>query len=396
MRTRLVATALALGLALSVTPLPPSIQPARAGEPAQKALVAREIVVRRGETLKLIARRNGVLATDLRKWNKGRIGKGDLIREGMTLIVKVPADSTLAAQLPEPARKAEGKSPKKPAAKAEGPKAGAKAVVKSGPLPLPPGMWEDSVVVRRGDTLSRIAGRVGVGLEDLMAWNRLGPKSRLQAGKRLVVYRPGPRPAPRSEGRPTAGTLAYGLHLGEGVGYRLRFPKNAFGVEGVLKTLRACPRKVKDAFPGTHDVLIGDISRPGGGRFPPHESHQSGRDADVGYYLASNVQNVTMHRVKAAEVDYAKTWALLKCFLTSDQVVKVYMDRNIQVAMVDFLRTKKVVNEGQIQRLFAVEGGEGALIVHAKEHDTHLHVRFACDAGQPGCVEEPEEEPFQF
>ncbi|MBL8786070.1 MAG: penicillin-insensitive murein endopeptidase [Deltaproteobacteria bacterium] len=388
MRPRLFAMVVALLLASSGV----GLEPASAADP--KTLVSREVVVRRGETLKLIARRNGVAAADLRKWNKSRIGKGDLIREGMTLVVKVPADSALATQLPEAGRaKAEaGKGAKKPTAKA-----GAKVEApKSGPLPMPPGMWEDSVVVRRGDTLSRIANRIEVKLEDLMAWNRLGPKSKLQAGKRLVVYRPGPRPAPRSEGRPTAGTLAYGLHLGEGVGYRLRFPKNAFGVEGVLKTLRACPRKVRDAFPGTHDVLIGDVSRPGGGRFPPHESHQSGRDADVGYYLASNVQNVTMHRVKADDVDFAKTWALLKCFLTTDQVVRVYMDRNIQVAMVDFLRTKKIVNEGQIQRLFAVEGGEGALVVHAKEHDTHLHVRFACDAGQTGCVEEPDEEPFQF
>jgi hypothetical protein len=56
---------------------------------------------------------------------------------------------------------------------------------------------------------------------------------------------------------------------GEGPGYRLRFPKNAYAVEGVL-VVAGCSRRVRDAFAGTHDILIGDHSRPGGG-VAPHE-----------------------------------------------------------------------------------------------------------------------------
>ncbi len=351
-----------------------------------RKLVSQEVVVRKGDTLGEIAARNGVKVADLRRWNRGKIGKGDAIRAGAKLIVKVPADKADPALVPgAKTTKTDGKT--------------APSDVKKGgtaPAPKPPNTWEDQVRVRRGDSLSKLAARLEVSVEDLMAWNGLTLKSKLRQGQTLVVYRPGQRPAPQSVGRPTNGTLAYGVHLGDGPGYRLRFPKNAYGVEGVLKTLRSCAKRVRDSFPGTHDILIGDLSRPGGGRFPPHQSHQSGRDADVGYYLASNVQNATMHRMKPGDVDYAKTWALLKCHITTDRVSRVYMDRKIQIAMIEWLRKKKAIDDGQVQRIFEVEGGDEALIRHAKEHDTHFHVRFSCDANQTECAEEDGEEPFDF
>lgn len=361
-----------------------SAAPAHADDAPPRPLVSQKVVVKKGDTLGTIASRNGVKVTDLRRWNRGRIGKGDAIRAGATLIVKVPADKADPALVPG-AKGTDGKGEHKKGG-ATPPKSAER----------PPNTWEDQVRVRRGDSLSRIAARIDISVDDLLAWNRLSAKSKLRAGQLLTVYRTGTRPAAQSVGRPTAGTLDYGQHLGDGPGYRLRFPKNAFGVEGVLKTLRACAKRVRDAFPGTHDILIGDLSRPGGGHFAPHASHQSGRDADIGYYLASNIQNETMHRVKAPEVDYAKTWALLKCHITTDRVSRVYMDRRIQVAMIDWLRKKKTIDDGQIQRMFEVEGGEEALIRHAREHDTHFHVRFSCDSGQTGCVEEEGEEAFDF
>jgi murein endopeptidase len=158
-------------------------------------------------------------------------------------------------------------------------------------------------------------------------------------------------------------------------------------VEGVLKTLKLCAKRVRDQMPGSHDILIGDLSRPGGGRFPPHHGHQSGREADVGYYLASMQQNATMHRVKPEEVDIPRTWALMKCFITADEVVRMYVDRGIQNRMVEWLRARRVIPEKDILKLFEVAGGQDPLIRHARKHDTHIHVRFACDAGDDACVE---------
>jgi murein endopeptidase len=244
--------------------------------------------------------------------------------------------------------------------------------------------------------VSKIASRARVDAGALMQWNGLGPRAKIKAGDRLRIFRPGPRPTPQSVGRPTAGSMRHGQHLGTGPGYRLRFPKNAYGLDGVLKTLRHCAKRVRDAHPGSHDVLVGDISRPGGGHFPPHASHQSGRDVDVGYYLASMQQNATLHRVRPHEVDYLRTWSLLRCYLTTDKVVRVYMDRAIQVAMVEWLRHKKLLDDRQLGRLFQVEGGDEALVLHAPRHDTHMHVRFACGPDQPDCIEEERDSVFRL
>lgn len=347
--------------------------PANDGTPSA-VLVSRHVTVKEGDTLSRIASRNGVKLADLRRWNRGRIGANDVIQVGAKLVIKLPADAVETT--PEPTTEVEQPDRVRP--------------------PLIAERWEDHVRVRRGDTLSKIAKRFDVTVDELRAWNRLGRRSRLRAGQTLKVERDGPRPTPQSVGRPTSGSLSYGRHLGKGVGYRLRFPKNAYGVDGVLATLKRCARRVHERFDGTHDILIGDISRPGGGRFRPHESHQNGRDVDVGYYLASNEQNKTMYRVRPEQVDLAKTWAHLRCHITTDSVVRVYMDKRIQHAMVDWLRDVEKVSQRQLERLFSVEGDDDALIRHAKKHDTHFHVRFACDRGQPECSEEADDAPFIY
>lgn len=363
---------LVLALALALTAMPLAEAGAAEQDPQET------VVVRRGDTLARLAKRHGLKVEDLRRWNRGRIGKDDGIKAGATLVIK-----------PGRVVKADTKKGKDtPADK------GTKTGTKAGPLAPPPGTWEDHVMVRRGDSAARIANRANVDLEAFLQWNGLTARSKIKAGTRLRVFRPGPRPAARSLGRPTAGALEYGVHLGTGPGYRLRFPKNAYGLEGVNKTLKLCAKRVRDQLPGSHDILVGDISRPGGGHFPPHSSHQSGRDVDVGYYLASQQQNATMHRVRADEVDYQRTWALLKCYLTTDKVVRVYIDRKIQVAMVAWLREKRALDDRHFARLFEVEGGDEALIQHAPKHDTHIHVRFACDAGQDECAEEEKDSIF--
>jgi LysM repeat protein len=43
------------------------------------------------------------------------------------------------------------------------------------------------VRVKGGDTLSAIARRHSVSVEDLRAWNRLGPRGQLRKGQELVV-----------------------------------------------------------------------------------------------------------------------------------------------------------------------------------------------------------------
>jgi membrane-bound lytic murein transglycosylase D len=50
-------------------------------------------------------------------------------------------------------------------------------------------------VVKKGDTLTSIAGRFNVPLSALIIWNRLDPKAHLQPGDQLIIHRKEQRPA---------------------------------------------------------------------------------------------------------------------------------------------------------------------------------------------------------
>ena len=319
-----------------------------------------EVMVKGGDTLLRIAARHGVTVEDLRAWNKGRIGKGDLIKIGDKLRIH-----THPGYVPPKAESHDGPH------------------------------WEAYYDIKRGDTLGKVSRRLKVSIEDLMLWNNLSGKV-IKAGDVLVYRKPGARPAAQSKGRPTAGTVSHAAYLGTGKGYRLRFPKNAYGMPEVNEAIRTCVAQVVAKHPGTADILVGDISRPTGGRFPPHQSHQSGRDADIGYYLGGNVQNVTMHRVGPKNVDHDKNWDLLHCFVRDYPVVRVYMDKKIQKAMAKYLIAKKRITPALAKRLFAEQGNRSALVRHAPLHDTHIHVRFGCTESDKGCREESGDKVFRL
>lgn len=119
------------------------------------ARATREYIVRKGDTLSLIARRNGSSIEDLRAANGMR---GDLIRVGQTLMI--PGSSTS----PAPQQVATAADTAKPA------------------------VTEITHKVRRGETLWRIASRYGTSVNDLRAENELA-NDLLQVGQVLRLTR---------------------------------------------------------------------------------------------------------------------------------------------------------------------------------------------------------------
>ncbi|MBL8112534.1 MAG: transglycosylase SLT domain-containing protein [Acidobacteria bacterium] len=78
-------------------------------------------------------------------------------------------------------------------------------------LPTAPVVAERKIVVRKGETLARVAARAKVSVQSLREWNELGPKARPKAGTALVVrsvVAPASTPRERESGRPAAEVLA--------------------------------------------------------------------------------------------------------------------------------------------------------------------------------------------
>jgi len=95
-------------------------------------------------------------------------------------------------------------------------------------------------------------------------------------------------------------------------------------------------------------LQFGDISRKGGGAFPPHASHKNGRDVDVRPIRKDN----RMDPVSVGEVAYDK--------VRTEEFVKLVRSRYPGVSI--FFNDASLIAKD--------------LTAHAKRHENHLHIRF--------------------
>ncbi len=128
------------------------------GQSAGRRSTGRPVVhvVRRGDSLWRIARRNGTDVRTLARLNG--IGPGSTLRAGQKLIVNSSGAS---------ARRASSSKQQSSADTGSG-----RSV---------------SYKIRKGDTLSAIARQFGVTVSDLVAWNGISSRSKLMPGQRLTV-----------------------------------------------------------------------------------------------------------------------------------------------------------------------------------------------------------------
>jgi murein endopeptidase len=177
-----------------------------------------------------------------------------------------------------------------------------------------------------------------------------------------------------SIGKPSAGLLFNGKVMpNDDAGWTVVAGGQAFGTEETLEYLETAIHTVSERFPGSPKVSIGDISARGGGYLSPHLSHQSGRDADVGYYYLDGAG--WYRRATAQNLDVTRTWALVRALITRTDVEMILIDHSVQA----LLRTEAERSDPDsdwLDSIFRGRNGLPPLIRHAPGHATHLHVRF--------------------
>ena len=173
-----------------VEPAPQSAVSA-APEPQKKTHV-----VKRGEYPSRIAAQYGVKTEDLLKWNK--LSSRSTIRVGQKLTIYAPASGSTPVETVQVAALAE------PASSAD--------VVEAYVAPKVETKVESIThTVQRGEYPSRIAGKYGVKLNDLLAWNSLTSKSTIRPGQKLIIRKSGSgTTAASTPSRPEFHTVAKG------------------------------------------------------------------------------------------------------------------------------------------------------------------------------------------
>ena len=114
----------------------------------------------------------------------------------------------------------------------------------------------------------------------------------------------------------------------EGASWELVSPGLSWGTKETVDALAHAIDAVAARFPNTPKAFIGNISARQGGHLPPHVSHQSGRDVDLGYYLTEGHRwYATANRTN---LDRARTWHLVRTLLADSDVDLVLIDLQIQ------------------------------------------------------------------
>jgi penicillin-insensitive murein endopeptidase len=205
-----------------------------------------------------------------------------------------------------------------------------------------------------------------------------------------------------SVGSPTEGHLVGGAHLGDAPYLRV-VPAYAggdvrWGIGAMIGMLDRSARTVRRQFPDAV-MSLGHISRQGGGELDRHASHESGRDADVQFYVRNEHGKpvYTDHFVPfrgdgtalawaGARFDDARNWALVSAFLNDPvaRVSHIFVATPIRARLLAYAAHAGVSQGLRDRAALTMVQPHGSL-----PHDDHFHVRISCPSGMQGCIENP-------
>lgn len=240
--------------------------------------------------------------------------------------------------------------------------------------------------VRAGETLGAIAATHGLSMEQLLEQQngKITNPNLVRVGQRLVLWIDGglvpdflpPEPsAPKTKTKTSGGGKRgkVSVPLSPSEHLLIKRPHSAYGTPKTIELVQRAVSQYQRSHRGAPKVVIGDISRKGGGRFSPHMSHQTGRDIDLGYVLRGGSGEHSRR-----SLDVARTWALIEAFIDTRQVVYVFVDYQIQQQLYEHAR-EHGVSQRVLDELFQYPHGRGrahGIIRHWPSHRHHFHVRF--------------------
>jgi len=201
-----------------------------------------------------------------------------------------------------------------------------------------------------------------------------------------------------SSGAPNQGKLYGAEKLESNRSLEVRGGGHAYGLPALVKALKRAASKVNKKFKGSV-LYVGDLSAKKGGALLGHNSHQSGRDADVGFYMQSpQGKHVNPHRFVAfasdgrprgtevVHFDDERNWAFIEALLSDDKVDVRYLfvSMGLRSRLLKFAAKKNVSKDLQTKAAAALMSPADVDV-----HDDHFHVRIACpEKMRPTCVEE--------
>src|SRR5580693_2291003 len=206
----------------------------------------------------------------------------------------------------------------------------------------------------------------------------------------------------RSLGSPTEGRLVGGMHLEEAPYLRITPADTAgdvrWGLLPLVTMLDRAARAVRRQFPDTV-TSVGHLSREGGGEIDRHRSHESGRDADVGFFVrGGNGRQLLSRQFVAfrgdgtaaswpgAYFDDAKNWLLVSALVSDPEahVTHLFVAAPLRARLLAYAERMGAPASVRMRAAELLQQPHGAL-----PHDDHFHVRIGCPSRMSSCIENP-------
>jgi penicillin-insensitive murein endopeptidase len=178
-----------------------------------------------------------------------------------------------------------------------------------------------------------------------------------------------------SIGAPGSAMLINPVTLDPGPYWEISERAEVFGTAETIDAIGAALGKVHEVFPDAHPIIVGDISDEDGGRLKRHQSHQGGRDVDLGFFFKAGAPSSFVAGT-AANLDLPKNWALVRSLVTCTDVETILLDTRIQRLLYKYAAS---IGEDQAwlnEVFFFARGSKSAIVKHVPGHRNHYHVRF--------------------
>ena len=273
--------------------------------------------------------------------------------------------------------------------------------------------------VEPGESWRQLSERFDVPVKKLRAYNS-GLRD-LESGREIVVWidpKPPRRPdralpipsfdvrgGALSIGSPAEGQLHQGIQLPKSSLYIRRAPHRMWGSSHAVLQIQRAFAAFRRQSGFDAPIVVADLSKPEGGRFEPHKSHQSGRDVDIWLPMLRGVykdaylyqeqstlseeedwRSAWGRRPEPDEADWFATWNLVQALVQTGEVRYIFLQYELQ---------EKVYQAAQLMGASAEELGSiiqwprghkaSGVLVHSDNHIHHIHVRFKCARGEQDC-----------
>ena len=187
---------------------------------------------------------------------------------------------------------------------------------------------------------------------------------------------------------------------GEGfVRYRPK-GRNHWATQRLINAVTGAAAYVAHSYPQGEPLVIGDFSARYGGKIPGHNSHRTGRDVDLLYYvttpagapvrspgfvsLDSDGLASVFETGQFVRLDVPRNWELVKQLLQNPTIGVQFMfaSHKVETLLIDYALSR----QEPLELVYRAQ----TVLLEPKDsmpHDDHIHLRIACapDEGVSGC-----------